>query len=63
MLIVVECHFDHKQMGLLLQCDLGNHRDMEHINISGGLLWVRQFRNVIALLSTDAWRGFSSVKE
>lgn len=50
-------------MGLLLECDLRNNRDMEYINIWGGLLWVRQFWNVIAIWSTDVWRGFSTVKE
>ena len=50
-------------MGLLLQCDLGNNRDLEYINTSGCLLWGRQFWSTIAIWSVDAWRGFSILKD
>lgn len=50
-------------MGLLLQCDLGNNRDLEYINTSGCLSWGRQFWNTIAIWSVDAWRGFSILKD
>ena len=33
----------------MLQCDLGNNRDIEYINTSGSLWWVRQFWSIIAV--------------
>ena len=47
----------------MLQCDLGNNRDIEYINTSGSLLWVRQFWSLIAVWLVDAWIGFSTLKE
>ena len=47
----------------MLQCDLGNNRDIEYISTPGSLLWVRQFWNIIAVWLVDAWIGFSTLKD